>query len=177
MRKTTVNNYHYSIIYSKVYKCLALLRRMYGKFRSVEAKRSLYLALVRSQLSYCSQLWNPHLIKGTTTLERVHRHAKKYILDDYSSDYKQRLLNLQLLPLMYTLDYYDILFFVKSLKQPSNHFNILTLSKNRRRSATHYYTITHLITKFVILTLTISLDCGMPSLLLTQICTSIQSKH
>jgi len=26
---------------------------------------------------------------------------------------------------MYTLDYYDLLFFVKSLKQPSDHFNIL----------------------------------------------------
>ena len=46
----------------------------------------------------------------------------------------------QLLPLMHTLDYYDILFFVKSLKQPSNHFNILNyvrFSKNRTRSATN----------------------------------------
>jgi len=125
---------HYSIICSKAYKCLALLKRMFGKFESVEARRPLYLA---PQLSYCSQLWNPHLIKDTTTLERVQRCAAKYILDDYSSDYKQRLLNLQLLPLMYTLDYYDI---VKSLKQPSNHFNILnyvTFSKNRIKSATN----------------------------------------
>ena len=39
---------------------------------------------------------------------------------DYTSDYKICLLNLKLLPLMYTLDYYDI------LKQPiSDHFNIL----------------------------------------------------
>ena len=84
---------HYSIICSKAYKCL---RRKFGKFGSVEARRSLYLALVHSQLSYCSQLWNPHLIKDTTTLERVQRHTTKYTLDHYSSDYKQRLLNFQL---------------------------------------------------------------------------------
>ena len=38
------------------------------------------------------------------------------------------------------IDYYHILFFVKSVKQPSNHFNILnyvTFSKNRTRSATN----------------------------------------
>ena len=67
---------HYSIICSKAYKCLGLLRRMFGKFGSVEARWSLYLALVCSQLSYCSQLWKPHLIKDTTTLERVQRGAK-----------------------------------------------------------------------------------------------------
>jgi len=40
---------------------------------------------------------------------------------------------------MYTLDFYDLLFFVKSLKQLSDHFNILdhvTFSTNRTRSAT-----------------------------------------
>ena len=64
---------YYNIICSKAYKCIALLRRTFGKFGSVEARRSLYLALVHSQLSYCSQLWNPHLIKDTTTLERVEK--------------------------------------------------------------------------------------------------------
>ena len=67
---------------------------------SVEVRRSLYLALVRSQSSYFSQLWNPHLIKDTTTFERVQRCTTKLSLDDYSSDYKQRLHNLQLLLLM-----------------------------------------------------------------------------
>ena len=71
----------------------------------MEARRSLYLALVRSQLTYCSQLRNPHLIKDTTILERVQRRATKYILNDYTSDYKFRLLKLKLLPLMYMLDF------------------------------------------------------------------------
>jgi len=85
----------------------------------VKARRSLHLALVRSQLIYCLQLWNPHFIKDTTTLERIQRCVTKYILNDNTSDYKRHLLMLKL------LDYYDILFFVKSMKHPSNHVNIL----------------------------------------------------
>ena len=38
---------------------------------------------------------------------------------------KTRLLKLDLLPLVYMLDFYDIIFFIKALKQPSHHFNIL----------------------------------------------------
>jgi len=52
----------------------------------------------------CSQLWNSHLIKDTTTLERVQRHAKKYILDDCSLDYEQQLTTPP--ADVYTLDHY-----------------------------------------------------------------------
>ena len=51
---------HYNMICSKAYR---FLRRTFGKFGTTEAKRSLYLALVCSQLMYCSQLWNPYLSK------------------------------------------------------------------------------------------------------------------
>ena len=132
-------NNHYNMICSKAYRSLALLRRTFGGSGPVEARRSLYLALVRSQFIYCSQLWNPHLIKDTTILERVQRRATKYILNDYTSDYKFRLLKLKLLPLLYMLDFYDILFFVKSLKQPHlrfNIFNYVSFSTSRTRSAT-----------------------------------------
>jgi len=50
--------------------------------------------------------------------------ATKYILNDFTSDCKTRLINLSLLPLIYILDLYNILFFVKSIKNPSNSFNI-----------------------------------------------------
>jgi len=115
---------HYKHITSKAYRYLGLLRRAFSNCHSVKAKMTLYITLVRSQLTYCSQLWNPYLIKDTAALEKIQRQATKFILKDYESNYRTRLLKLDLLPLMYTLDFYDIMFLVKALKQPSNHFNI-----------------------------------------------------
>ena len=70
-------------------------------------------------------------------IENVQQHATKFILNDYSSDYKSRLLKLNLLPLTMI---YDICFFVKSLKQPSTSFNItdfVSFSHNSTRSGSH----------------------------------------
>ena len=62
-----------------------------------------------------------------------------FILNNYKSNYKSRLLKLNLLPLMYLLDYYNIMFFVTSLKNLSTHFNIQHYvkfsSSNTRSSA------------------------------------------
>ena len=74
---------------------------------------------------YCSPLWRPYLLKDIDSLERVQRHATKFILSDYTSDYKTRLKQLSILPLMYTYDIADITFFVNSIKNPSPRFNIL----------------------------------------------------
>ena len=50
------------------------------------------------------------LLKDLTDLERIQRQSTKFefILIDYTSDYKSRLLKLKLLPLMYMLDLSDI---------------------------------------------------------------------
>ena len=60
---------------------------------------------------------------------------------DYVSDYKTRLLRLGILPLMYMLDLYDIMFLVKALQQPSSQFNIYNYisfsSSNTRSSSTN----------------------------------------
>ena len=47
-----------------------------------------------------------------------------YILNDYTSSYKTRLILLNLLPLMYLFELHDILFTIKSLKSPTIQFNI-----------------------------------------------------
>ena len=60
-------------------------------------------------------------------MERIQRRSTKYILNNYTSDYKTRLLKLKLLPLMYLLDLSDVLFFIKSIKLPSDNFNILCI--------------------------------------------------
>ena len=73
-------------------------------------------------------------------MERIQRRATKFILNDYSSNYKSRLLNLNILPLMYQFDYYDILFFIKHIKYPTDNFNIfnhVTFSHGSTRSSSH----------------------------------------
>ena len=73
---------------------------------------------------YYSVLWKPYLIKYIQKIERIQRRATKYILNDYTSDYKSRLLKLHILPLMYTLDLNDIMFFIKNLKTRHDGFDI-----------------------------------------------------
>ena len=81
------------------------------------------------------------MIKDTIILEKVQRRATKFILAACTSDYKTRLLRLGILPLMHTLDLYDIMFFIKALQQPSMHFNIYNYvsfsASNTRSSSTN----------------------------------------
>ena len=117
-------DFHYSKINSKAYKILYLLRRTFT-LPSGTARKCLYLMLVRSQLTYCSPLWRPYLIKHIIQLERIQHRATKFILNDYSSYYKFTLLHTQIL---YTIDaiFWDKLHstLIRSLKSPSPAFNI-----------------------------------------------------
>ena len=115
---------HYNHICSQAYRTLGLLRRTFKNCTSANAKKLLYLSLVRSKLTYCSCVWRPHFIKDIVTLEKVQRRATKFVLNDYSSNYKSRLLKLEILPLMLVYEYYDIILFYKSLKFPSSGFEI-----------------------------------------------------
>ena len=53
--------------------------------------------------------------KNIKLLEDLQR-AIKFILQDFTSDYKSQLIRLRILPLMMTLELYDITFFLKQLK-------------------------------------------------------------
>ena len=89
---------------------------------------------------YCSQLWRPQLIKNITILEHVQRRATKYILNDYTSSYKSRLQQLQMLPLMYVYELNDMMFLIKSLKYPTANFNIrqyISFTSSNTRSGDH----------------------------------------
>ena len=52
------------------------------------------------------------------------KRATKFVMKGTAVDCKNRLMYLHLLPLMMEREITDILFFVKSLKFPSEHFNI-----------------------------------------------------
>ena len=131
---------HLTHVTNKAYKKLGLLRRSLCYNNSTNTKKRLYVSLIRSQLLYCSQIWRPYLCKDIKLIENVQRRATKFILNDYSSDYKSRLLKLNLLPLTMLYEFYDISFFVKSLKQPSTTFNItdfVSFSHNSTSSGSH----------------------------------------
>lgn len=135
---------HIDSICSKAYKSLNMIRRNIPVSSSMQLKKSLYLSLVRSHLSYCSQLWR---VKDFIKLEKVQRRATRFIISDLCGDYKARLTTLNLLPLMYWLEIADVLFFVKCLKNPNDSFNVLdfvefSTSKTRagnRRKLQHKY--------------------------------------
>ena len=113
---------HIALITSKAYKKLGLLRRTFCSRNTSCAKRSLYLSLVRSNLLFDSQVWRPSLLKDIKALENIQHCATKFILNDYSSSYRTRLISLHLLPLVMTLELNDISFFIKCLKQAMQIF-------------------------------------------------------
>ena len=82
-------SHHISIIMAKAYKMLGLLKRSLTCNVLLVRKR-LYISLVRFQLSYGSQVWLP---SHTVNLEKIQRWASKYVLSDYTSTYKDRLVN------------------------------------------------------------------------------------
>ena len=55
----------------------------------------------------------------------MEKFKEEYILSDYISDYKSRLIQLGILPLMYIFKLANIVFFIKSVKYPTDKFNIL----------------------------------------------------
>ena len=117
-------NKHYTFIIARAYKILGLIRRTFSSSHHPPTVLKLYISLVRSQLMYCTQLWRPYLLKDIDNIERIQRRATKFILRDYASGYRSRLIKLKLLPLMYLFELQDILFAIKSLKTPTNQFNI-----------------------------------------------------
>ena len=139
---------HLVQITSQAYKKLGLLRRTLCSSNSVNTKKILYISLVRSQLVYCSQIWRPFQVKEIKLLEDVQRRATKFILNDYTSSYKSRLLKLKLLPLTMLYELKDVCFFVKSFQQTSTSFNIMdfvAFSPNNTRSGSHRKLVQQLV--------------------------------
>ena len=73
---------------------------------------------------YCPAIWRPHLLKDIALLDTVQKRATKWIVEDYTSNYKTRLKTLQIL-LMMVYELNDLAFFLKALQSPSHSFDIL----------------------------------------------------
>jgi len=66
---------HYVHLSSKACKTLSLLRQTFSSVRCTHAK-VLYLSLVRSQLTYCSPVYRPQLIKYITAIVNIQIHPE-----------------------------------------------------------------------------------------------------
>lgn len=95
---------HIRTCIAKANRMLGFLRRNCSRLTSMRCRRLLYLSLVRSHLSYGSELWAPqNSSNDLRRLEGVQRRATKFILQDYTSSYLARLKKTNLLPLSFGL--------------------------------------------------------------------------
>ena len=103
-------------------------------------KFQLYVSHVRSILEYCSPLWSPTNVKDILLLERVHRHATKYILNNYSDmSYAERCMKMSMLPFYFHL--IDLVVVYKYLNNYvdcdfSSYFELVGSSHSSRSSNT-----------------------------------------
>ena len=97
-------------------RLLGSIRRNTRLVKSITVRRSAYLTLVRSHLGYATHVWTPQSIDLIRKLERVQRRATKNILDlPFICDqtYRNRLMNLNLLPISYSHEFLDMILFFK----------------------------------------------------------------
>ena len=114
---------HIQKITPKAYKTLGLVRRT---FHCPSTTARLHLGLnmfpkfliVLSSGDLLSVERYHFVIKGPKESNKVH-------VNDNTSNYELRLISLHLLPLMYSYELQDLLFFIKNLQQPSVNFKLL----------------------------------------------------
>ena len=102
-------------LYSKANQQLGMIKRNAFFVTDVRKRRSLYIALVRSQFEHCSVIWRPTGSSLTSKLECIQKRSLKWILREETESYsswqkyisKCRLANL--LPLSSRFDLNDIL--------------------------------------------------------------------
>ena len=120
---TTTDNFnwnsHIDIIVSKANRMLGLIKRTCRGLDNTKTLRTLYCALVRSNVEYCSVVWSPYTKKNIENFEKVQRRATKFILKT-EDNYETRLKKLNLMSLKNRRILADVTFLYKALNGISN---------------------------------------------------------
>jgi hypothetical protein len=82
----------------KANAAMGMLKRTF-KFWNCSIFKQLYTTMVRPHLEYCSSVWNPHLKKDISKLEKVQRRATKIVPYIRDLPYEERLKKLDILSL------------------------------------------------------------------------------
>ena len=106
-----------NVIAAKGNKMLGMLKRTCPLLTDTTVRRTLYFAVVKSQLSYATEVWSLPTIKMRSKAESVQRRATSWIMQAKRGEisYKQRLITLNILPLCYDREINDLVFFFKAL--------------------------------------------------------------
>ena len=112
---------HRQAIITKAYQFLGLTKRSCFFVNDKRRKRSLYLAMVRSQFEHCSVIWAPKLQREIDSFEKIQKRAVKWILrQEYCSysdvaTYYSKCKEVNILPLSKHFEVNDLTFFHKIL--------------------------------------------------------------
>lgn len=111
-------NDHCMTMYSKASSRLGLVKRTCHFVTCQRQKRALYLSLVRSLFEHACVVWRPCSDSLLTKLEKIQRRAVKWILSEqdfhYNDlEYSQKLIDLDLLPLLSRFKLNDLILFHK----------------------------------------------------------------
>lgn len=103
---------HVMHIVLKSNRMLGLLKRTCPLITDVKVRQTVFsLSLVKSQLSYATEVWSPRIVKLRTILERVLRRPTRILGTKIGEvSYKRRLLTLRLLPLTCDREIRDLVF-------------------------------------------------------------------
>ena len=118
---------HHNHILKKAYQMLSLTKRTCHFVFDRGKKRSLNLALVRSNFEHCSIIWRPVNAVDTCKFESLQKQAIKWIHGEEAHRYSDELYALrckqaEILPLQQHFDLNDLLFFHKIV------YNIIPVS-------------------------------------------------
>ena len=115
---------HCDFLYSKANRMFGLLKRTCHFVKNRCQRRSLYLAMIRSQFEHCSNVWAPSSVTTLNKLEGLQKRAVKWIMHEeyhsYSDEvYFVRCKELDLMPLKFRFKMNDLKLLHKILNRKS----------------------------------------------------------
>ena len=108
-------NTHINNVVKKCNRKLGLIKHPLGFNVHVNVTKALYLALIRSDLEFGSCLWNGTSRHNIECLDGVQRRATKFSMHYPDLDYRERLCQLNLLPLTLHREHLDLSLFFKCI--------------------------------------------------------------
>jgi hypothetical protein len=102
---------HVNTMLTKANKRLGFVKRSLGYKCHTKIKLTSYKTLVRPILEFGSTVWSGLSKKSVMRIESLQRRASSYILNNFTLNYKDRLIQCDLLPLSYRRELLDIVFY------------------------------------------------------------------